>query len=189
VHALRTNTLLAVMTRPLQSIAFFAALVLLLVAYMLSSIIPADPWTPKLSVMFVGMTNNPMRQMTPTRVEVTQGATGFCALFWVTNITAKQFVWFKTASIEQRTEAGWEPLVPSGGSWSGVEGSLWSPRYGCLIAVGWPPGLATNATWRLQVRYGRDPSTFGLIVNQKTGREFFKSGKEEATIPSDEVTQ
>lgn len=177
------------MTRPQQSLAAFVALVLLIVAYFLWSGVHAGLPTTKLSVVFVGMTNNPTRQMTPTRVEVTQGSTGLCALFWVTNIAAKEFIWFKTASVEQKTEAGWKPFVPSGGSWSGVEGSLWGPRYGCLIAVGWPPGLATNSTWRLQVRYGRDSSTVGIIVNQKTGQEIFTSGKEESTIPSSEVNQ
>jgi hypothetical protein len=177
------------MTRPRQSIAVLAAIVLLLAVYLLRTGASAGRPTAMLSVVFVGMTNNPTRQMTPTRIEVAQGATGDCALFWVTNVAAKQFIWFKTASIEQKTDAGWKPFVPSGGSWSGVEGSLWSPGYGCLMAVGWPPGLATNATWRLQVRYGRDPSTIGIIINQKAGREFFSSGKEEATVPSSAVSQ
>jgi hypothetical protein len=135
------------------------------------------------------MTNNPTPQMTPIRVAVTQDATGLCALFLVTNISAKQYIWFKTASVEQKTEAGWKPFVPKGGPWTGVEGQLWSPGYGCLIAVGWPPGLATNATWRLQMRYGRDPSTLGIIINQKTGREFFPRGKAEWTIISSEVNR
>jgi hypothetical protein len=177
------------MTIPQQSMAFSAALVVLLLAFLLWSGIYAGGPTPKPSVMFVGMTNNPTRQMTPTRVEVTEGATGLCALFRVTNIATKEHIWFRTALVEQKTEAGWKPFVPSGASWCGVGGSQWSPGYSCLIAVGWPPGLATNATWRLQLRYGRDPSTLGTIVNQKTGWELFPSGKEESTIPSSEVNQ
>jgi hypothetical protein len=162
---------------------------LLLVGYLFWSSVYAVAPATKLSVVFVGMTNSPMRQMTPTRLEVCQGATGLCAKFWVTNIATKQFIWFKTVSIEQKTDAGWQSFVPSGGPWSGVEGSLWQPGYGCLYAVGWPPGLATNATWRLQVLYGRDPSEFGIVVNQKIGRDIFPSGKGELTIPSSEVKQ
>ena len=170
-------------------LAAFAALLLLLAAYLFWSGVHAGPQTAKLSVLFIGMTNNPTAVMTPTRVEVCQGATGLCAMFWVTNIAAKQFIWFATASVEQKTETGWQPFVPSGGSWSGVEGSLWQPGYGCLYAVGWPPGLATNATWRLQVRYGREPPTLGIIINEKSGREIFKSGRQESMVPSSVVNQ
>ena len=177
------------MARAERYIAVLAALVLLLVAYLFSSRNSPVLPTAKLAVAFAGITNNPTRQMTPTRVEVCQGATGLCALFWVTNVSADHYIWFKTASIEQKTRTGWQPFVPSSGSWNGIEGRLWMPGYGCFIAAGWPPGLATNATWRLRVRYGRDPSTLGIIVNQKTGREIFTSGKEEATIASSEVNQ
>jgi hypothetical protein len=127
--------------------------------------------------------------MTPTRIELCQGATGLCAMFRVANITSNQFIWFKTASVEQKTETGWRPFVPSKGSWSGIEGLLWRPGYACLVAVGWPPGLSTNASWRLQVSYGRDPSTFGILVNQKLERDIFKSGREESTVSSSEVSQ
>ena len=177
------------MTRSQESMAVVAALVVLLLAFLLWSGIYVGRPTARLSVVFVGMTNSPTRQMTPTRVVVTQGATGLCALFRVTNISAKDSIWFKTALVEQKTAAGWKPFVPSGASWSGLDGGLWSPGYGCLIAVGWPPGLATNATWRLQLSYGRDPSRFGIMVNQRTGWQLFPSGRAESTIPSSEVNQ
>ena len=164
------------MTRSQQSIATFAALALLIVGYLFWSGVRAGAPNTKLSVVFVGLTNSPMSQMTPTRVEVCQGATGLCAIFWVTNISTKQFMWFKTVSIEQKTDAGWHSFVPSGGPWSGIEGSLWQPGYGCLYAVGWPPGLTTNTTWRLQVLCGRDPSAFGIYVNQKIAG-IFPSGR------------
>ena len=149
------------------------------------------PPTTKLSVEFVGMTNSPMPQTTPIRVVVTKDATGLCALFFVTNISTKQFIWFETASVEQKTETGWKPFVPIGGSWTGIEGRVWSPGSGCLVAVAWPPGLATDATWRLQMSYGRDTSTFGQPINQNMNvRELYPSEKKaEETIPSSEVHQ
>jgi hypothetical protein len=177
------------MTRLKQSIAILAGIVLLLVILLFMDNAHVSGPAKKLSVVFVGMTNNPARQMTPTRIELSQGATGLCAMFWVSNAPANHFIWFKTDSVEQKTETGWQRFVPSGGDWSGVEGSRWQPGYGCFFAVGWPSGLATNATWRLQVRYGRDPSTLGIIVNEKTGREIFRSGKAESSIPSSEVIQ
>ena len=175
--------------RPKRFIAVLAVLALFLMAYLFWSGIHVSAPTTKLSVVFVGITNSPTRTMTPTRIEVCQGATGLCAMFWVTNIDARQTIWFKTTSVEQKTEAGWRPFVPSGGAWSGIEGSLWQAGYGCFYAVGWPPGLPTNATWRLQVSYGRDPSNFGIIVNQETGRNIFPSGKKESTISSSQVNQ
>jgi hypothetical protein len=140
------------------------------------------------SVVFVGMTNNPTRQMTPTRIEVCQGATGMCALFWVTNFTANEWVWFKTVSVEQKTASGWQRFSPSSSLWMGIEGSLWGPGYGCLVAVGWPPGLSTNAVWRLELSYGRDTSSSATDINQNTDRSIFKSGSQESTFTSSEVS-
>lgn len=169
-------------------IAIPAVLCLLLVVYLFWSGAGSGP-PPKLSVVFLGMTNNPTRQMTPTRVEVCQGATGLCAIFRVVNTASNKFIWFKAASVEQKTETGWQPFVPNSGSWSGVEGSVWQPGYGCLYAVAWPPGLSTNASWRFRVPYGREPSALATIINQKLGREIFKSGRQESTVTSSEVKQ
>jgi hypothetical protein len=126
--------------------------------------------------------------MGPPRIEVCGGASGTCALFLVTNITRHQFLWFKTASLERKTETGWERFTPTNGAWSGPEGSLWAPGYGCFVAVGWPPGLPTNVCWRLQLSYGRDPSELGILINQKSGREFFHSRKSENTVLSSTVS-
>ncbi len=186
--ACRMMMLLGVTAYPRRYKAAFVTLAFLLVVYSLWSDVTSSAPQTKLAVVFIGMTSNPTPLMTPTRVEVCQGATGLCAVFWVTNISANH-IWFKTASVEQRAATRWRPFVPTGGLWSGVEGSLWSPGYGFFYAVGWPPGLDTNATWRLQVRYGRNPSTLGIKVNQKTGWEIFPSGKEESTIPSSKVNQ
>jgi len=117
-------------------------------------------------------------------------------MFMVSNTTPDQYLWFKATSIEQKTETGWQPFIPSNGSWSGVEGGDWSPGYGCHLAIGWPPGLATNASWRFKMDYGREPSSLGITLNQKIGRQLFPPGlipfhrnKEESTVQSSEVKE
>ncbi len=117
-----------------------------------------------------------------------------CALFLVTNTTRIEFLWFKTACAEEKSGGEWKQIVPGANAWSGVEGYLWMPASGCYMAVGWPPGLSTNASWRLRVRYGRDPSGLGILINQKfaqpvLGRELFHSGKQEGIVSSSEVSR
>lgn len=184
------------MAHPRRYVIVFVTFLLLLVAYLFWMGGQAGPTSPKLAVVFVGMTNNPASTMTPVRVAVCQGATGRCAMFTVSNTTTNQYLRFKTTSVELKTETGWQSFVLSSGSWSGVEGSVWSPRYGCLFAVGWPPGLPTNASWRLQVRYEREPTSLGVILNQKIGRQLFPPGllqlhrgEGESTIQSSEVNE
>jgi|SRR5581483_5032841 len=166
-----------------------SAFVLLLLALLLWASSRPVPAATSLSVGFVGMTNGPARQMKPTRIEVCQGATGLCAMFLVRDVSSNRWIWFKTASIEHKTPTGWQTFLPKGTSWSGINGGYWSPGYGCIFAVGWPPGLPTNATWRLRVSYGPEPSTLGMVLNRKLGREIFHSGPEEAVISSEEVSR
>jgi hypothetical protein len=143
----------------------------------------------KLSVLFVGMTNNPIRTMGPPRVEVCGGAAGYCALFLVTNTSPKQCLWFKTGFVEQKTAGGWKRLALGTNAWSGIAGSLWTPAYGCLVAVGWPPGLPSNACWRLGMDYGAEPSGLARLVNARLGWDLFHSGKKENALYSSEVSQ
>ena len=160
--------------------------ILVLVAFiLLRTLNPASAAASKPTVLFVGFTNNPVRQMLPFRVETCEGATGLCALFWVTN-TSPNIINFKTDSVEIKTGNGWEPFLPTGALWRGVEGSLWFPNYGCFYAVGWPPGLPTNTVWRLQVRHVREPSLLRILINQKLGRDLFRPGQE-FTSPTAEV--
>ncbi len=173
------------------SVAVVGVLILL-AALLLWNRFHHGPPRPKLSILFIGLTNNPTRQMTPTRIEAGQGATGVCAMFFVQNITSNQFLWFKTDSVEQKTDTGWQPfsLGRIGSfSWDGVGGSVWLPGYGCYYAVAWPPGLPSNAVWRLQVSYGKDPSSFGRFVNRQIGWDLFRSGKQESSVSSPEVRQ
>jgi len=184
------------MARPRRYMIFFAVFVLLIVAYICLWGGHTGPTSPKLSVVFIGMTNNPIRTMTPTRLAVCQGATGRCAMFMVSNISSNQYIWFNTVSVEQKTETGWQQFIPSSGSWFGLEGGEWSPGYGCLVAVGRPPGLSTNASWRLQVRYGREPSSLGIRLNKMIGQKLFPPGlfplhrgEGEAVVQSSEVKE
>ena len=180
------------MTRRTKYLAIFAVALLASLAFWLSRSSPKSAARTKLAVIFVGMTNNPIRTMGPPRVEVCEGATGLCALFLVTNISGNECLWFKTAFAEQKAGGEWKQFVPGTNAWSGVAGSLWMPAYDCFMAVGWPAGLPSNASWRLQVSYGRDPSMLRTLINQKfgqpvLGRELFHSGKQENMVGSSEV--
>lgn len=166
-----------------------SAFALLLLAFVLWGRSRPMPAVTSLSVGFVGLTNGPARQMKPNRIIVCEGATGLCAMFLVRDVSSNRWIWFKTASIEQKTPTGWQTFLPNGTPWSGVEGGLWSPGYGCLYAVGWPPDLPTNATWRLRVSFGREPSTLRRRVNRMSGLAIFRSGREESVIASEEVSQ
>ena len=168
---------------------FFVVLILLLLAYMWwltrSSNVSSKS---DLSVVFVGFTNNPQHSMQPVRVEVCQGATGVCALFRVTNMSTNSYIRFDTSSVERKDERGWAQFAPVG-SWAGVGGSVWSPGYSCLYAVAWPPGLATNTAWRLQLSVAHEPSGLREFVNRKLGREVFGAYGRQAAESSSEVIQ
>ncbi len=166
-----------------------AAVLLVLLTCLWWGRTPGGPSTTKLAVVFVGLTNNPTAAVTPARVELCRGATGLCAVFLVTNITKSKRIWFETSGVERRTDSGWQPLAPDPSSWSGVAGSVWTPEYGCLYAVGWPPGVSTNASWRLQMRYGLEPPDVGLAINQVLGRNVVPRGKVVQAVPSSEVKQ
>lgn len=177
------------MSRSSGFLALFAAVLYVSLAFCLLKL-PRNSMAPnKVSVLFVGMTNNPIRTMGPPRVELCGGATGCCALFLVTNTTSNQCLWFKTGLVEQKTAGGWKRFVPGTTAWSGIDCGLWTPGYGCFLAVGWPPGLPTNACWRLRMGYGLEPSKRARLVNNYLGWELFHSGKEENAFYSSEVSQ
>ncbi len=182
------------MTRPRKYVAFAAVLVIVSLLFLISPHSRTGTTQKKLAVIFIGLTNSPTRTMGPPRVEVCPGATGLCALFLVTNTTSKEFLWFKTPFAEQKSEGEWKQLSHDANTWAGVQGSLWGPGYGCLMAVGWPPGLPTNSTWRLLVEYGPDPSTLGILINQHVservlGRDLFHGGEKEKSVSSAEVSR
>ena len=141
----------------------------------------------ELSVVFVGFTNNPQHTMQPVRVEVCQGATGFCAMFRVTNVSTNRYIRFDTSSVERKDGRGWAQFAPVS-SWAGVEGLDWSPGNSCLYAVAWPPGLATNTAWRLQLSVAHEPSGLRSFVNGMLGREVLGAYGSQAGTSS-EVSQ
>ncbi len=145
------------MTRKAKYIAAVTAAFLALGVYWSWSRLGRNVQPQKLAVLFTGITNSVTRTMGPPRIEVCGGSSGACALFLVTNLTSGQYLWFKTAWVERKAKTGWERFTPTNQAWSGPEGSLWAPGYGCFFAVGWPAGLPTNACWRLQVSYGKEP--------------------------------
>jgi hypothetical protein len=176
-----------VMKRYRRYLTVLAALLLISLVFLLSRSSPTVPTPNKLAVTFIGLTKNPTRTMGPPRIAVCGGATGLCALFLVTNMTSNEFLWFKTPFAEQKIAGEWKEISHELNGWRGIEGGLWSPSYGCLIAVGWPPGLPTNATWRLRVAYGREASGLRLYINHRLRREIFHGSKEENFVSSSEV--
>lgn len=141
-----------------------------------------------LAVTFVGWTNNPSWTPPPNRIELGRSATGRCALFWVTNAGhPRERVWFDTSKVEQKVGNEWREFVPANTRWSGVEGSIWMGGYGCHYAVGIPPGMPTNAVWRLQVRCGRDRSSLKLAINSWLKRELFRKSTGYVVFSSSEV--
>jgi hypothetical protein len=110
---------------------------------------------PDLSVTFIGLTNNPVSQLRPYRLIVQGSATGTYALFNLKNANHLRSIGFETVGVEELTTNGWvasHPALP----WQGIKGAVWLPGSGAVWAIGWPPGLASNATWRLTLRWRQE---------------------------------
>jgi hypothetical protein len=150
--------LISALSRWKKIVLAFIPLIILAVVLFLSLLNPVPPVTP-LAVTFAGWATDPVSSAFPPRLVAGRGATGVCALFWVTNSGPRnKTLWFNTVGVEQKIDGQWHPFPLAAQPWQGPEGHVWFGGYGCLFAVGWPPGLPTNATWRLQVRCGPDPS-------------------------------
>jgi hypothetical protein len=176
------------MARSRRHILVFAILLVFVLAPMLWMLGRNGNQLSPLSVTFAGWTNNPAWTPPPNRLELGRGATGRCALFWVTNTgNPRERVWFDAMKVEQKVDGQWRAFVPANPGWSGVEGSIWMGGYGCHYAVALPPGLQSNAIWRLQVRCGRDRSSLKLVINSWLGREFFRRSEGHVSLPSSEV--
>jgi hypothetical protein len=190
------------MTRIQKIVASLIPFLVLASFYVWKSLHPRPLSTP-LSVTFTGWATNAAPRMAPLpRIVVCQGATGVCAMFWVTNSGPRnETLWFDTAQIEQRIDGQWRPFSDSAAfnvtwvsnaivpipRWRGVEGRSWFGDYGCLFVVGHPPGLPTNVAWRLQLHCGRDRSVGQLVVQEKLGRDVFERNQEYNVVLSSEV--
>ena len=80
-------------------------------------------------------------------------------------------------------------LLCSGQSPSTASLRYWPPGFGCFYAVPWPPGIPTNASWRLRVRYGPAPSPLAQKLADKLDLIFLTRRKGEHTVLTSEVRQ
>ena len=174
------------MTRTTTSLI---ALVVLLLLFVVGRSSKNHAKASPLSVTFTGWTNDPTRPPPqPGGLAVCRGATGRCALFWVTNSGPRtQRVWFETFQLEQKVDGQWRRFSPINPEWGGVEGSVWQGNAGCTYAVGLPSGLSSNAIWRLQIDCGPELSPLRSMINRKLGRQIFRRPTEYVTFPSEAV--
>jgi len=157
------------------------ALLLTVIWWVLATSHPANP--PRLSVVFVEFTNNPVHTMQPVRVEVPQGAKGLCALFQVSNADPNQ-IQFDTLAVDTNNGSSWARFAPVT-PWRGIEGSLWLGGYSCLYAVAWPPGLPTNIAWRLELSVAKELTGLRADANELVGRKLFRPMGRVTTLSSE----
>ena len=148
----------------------------LVIVFLFLKIFQAPRQGSPLSLLFVGLTNNPVSQFRPYRIAVAGNPSGLCALFQLKNTGFLRAIGFETSGLEVLTEDGWEQFSPTG-AWQGIVGDTWFPGSGCLFAVGWPPGLSTNASWRLVVRSRLELTIPGEVINQWSGKRIFSFDK------------
>ena len=67
--------------------------------------------------------------------------------------------------------------------------SVYAPATGWFYLVGWPPDVPTNATWRLEVRYGRAPSRAAEKLDDALGLHVFARRGKGQTIWTPEVSR
>jgi hypothetical protein len=160
--------------------------------------------TPRLTVMLVGVENDPISHP-PDGPTVLHGGRGLCAVFAVTNISKQDAIWFNTCAVEHKVGLEWRrTLVPSYLSrvlsekpWLLIDSDdvndVYPPGRAWYYVVPWPPNIPTNATWRLQLRYGRTPSAFTKKMSSafdftgKLGSTLFNKRRAEGTLLTPEV--
>jgi hypothetical protein len=125
-----------------------------------------------LQVTFLGLTNNPVAQFKPFRLCVSGSPSGTCALFRLKNAGGLRCIGFETSGVEQLTTEGWRPFSPTG-PWQGMKGAVWPPGSSALFAIGWPPGLSSNTTWRLALRWREELTIPAEVINQWSNRKIF----------------
>jgi hypothetical protein len=152
---------------------------------------------PRLAVTFTGLWHNPTTEPKGFRIQP-NGGQGLCAVFAVTNLSKDTAIWFDTAFVEQKTEAGWKRVKP--GSWSAIDSSamdsfgkgVWPASFGCYYTLTWPPGIPTNGVWRLGMRCGRNRSAIAEKIAKATealNLSFLSRRKAEQILLTPEVKQ
>lgn len=179
------------------------AILLLLLVFWLSGGLRVFAAPARLAVGFVGVEDDPVSR--PARgPTVLNGVTGLCAIFAVTNVGKDASIWFDTCAVEQRVGAKWrriavppyatrvdEPMRSGGKPWFGITSdgvnNVYPPGTSWYYAVAWPPDVPTNASWRLQLRYGRSPSWLAKKIDATLGLEVFTKRRTGQTISTSEV--
>lgn len=150
------------------------------------------------------VTDDPMHRRAE-RSTVLNGITGLSAIFAVTNGSQDASLYFDTCAVEQKIQGEWQRTeVPPYESrvrqkrgvgappWSGIAsddvggyppGTCWN------YVVAWPPGVPTNATWRLQLRYWRCASPTAMKLDDELGIDLFPRRRSGQTILTPEVRQ
>lgn len=152
-------------------ITFFSLLALIVIVCLL---MPQEGPKGDLAVIFLGVTNNPVRSLRPVRLEMFQGTTGLCAVFDVKSLATNRFIQFEQEAIERREGREWKTSSRTAKHSGGISGMRWTPGYKCLYALPWPAELSTNAAWRAVLSVQRETGGFRLWVNNRTRRDIFK---------------
>lgn len=121
------------------------------------------------SVLFLGLTNNPGRSIYPQFSVVSEGR-GLHALFAITNISKNHVVQFGISDIERQTNGNW--VVHETEFHKSALGMTWMPGNGACYAIPLPRELKTSAIqWRLRMWVLREPNPFLLARFQRLGLE------------------
>ena len=159
----------------------------------------------RLGVVLLAVERDPTHHP-PERSTVLNGITGLCAIFAVTNSSEEASLWFDTCAVEQKTEGGWRrtEVAPyelrvirkpgvGGTPWNGIASDdvnhVYPPGTCWNYVVAWPPGVPTNATWRLELRYWRRASPRAMKLDDRFGVELFARRGRGQTILTPEVRQ
>ena len=152
-----------------------AGLVLLACIWLFHSVKSA-PATADLSVVFLGLTNDPGESVYP-RLSVVGDGRGLHALMAVTNVSQRQYLQFGISAVETQEGGGWRSQASTdfaSARFGSALGSMWSPGFGALYAVPWPAGLATDTPWRLRLWVEREPKAIAALVNDLLKRTLFR---------------
>jgi hypothetical protein len=184
---------------PRRFLVLMGALLSLLLVFWLSGGFQGFPQPPRLAVGFVTVESDPFFH--PMRgPTVLNGAAGLCAIFAVTNAGKDTSVWFDTCAVEQNVGTEWRrtPVLPYAlrvteiprigeTPWVGITSDSvnnnYPPGTAWYYVVEWPPGVPTNACWRLELRYGAQPSPKAQKLDDALGvRLFSKRGRGETLL-------
>ncbi len=178
-------------------------LLLLLVCWWGGGLRVAKP--TRLGVQLLAVASDPMHRPAE-RATVLNGITGLSAIFAITNDSQDASVCFDTCAIEQKSQGEWQRTeVPpydsrvtqkrrvGGTPWVGIASEdvnhVYPPGTCWNYVVEWPPGVPTNATWRLQLRYWRRASPTAMKLDDKLGIDLFPRRGRAQTISTPEVRQ